>query len=356
MTNGKMRDSNIELGRIVCMLMIICHHMVGHGGGCGMEPCLNKWIAYFFLPGGKICFDTFIAISCYFLVDQKFKSTRFVKMYLEVLFYSVVTMLLALALGAVLNGKEIFSAFLPITGGVQGYAQTYLAFYLLLPFLSKISNSMTKGQNQFILVVLTVFCIIFRVMSSLVWSEQSIYCRVILFIYIYFIMLYVKRNPIKILGKWWLMLATFIVGWMLAFMYFVGTTVYPDLAIWQYIGILFVDEGGLVFLIAGLAFFFFFKNIKMKNSKVINHFGGTTFAVILIHDGHFFRNYTWQLLRTSEWFYSKIFGIRVILSAILIYVICSIIDDVRKILLEKPIFNTNSMKKFCSKFNHWIEN
>lgn len=190
----KERKSNIELCRIICLMMIIGHHCVEHGGGINMDPCINKWISYIILPGGKICFDTFIAISCWFLVDQTFRAERFMKMWFEVLFYSVFTISIAAFLGSQFTVLDWITAFLPITGSVQGYAQTYLAFYLLLPFLVKISQGMTKKQNEYILGLLTLFCIVFRIVSSIEWSEQSVYCRLILFIYIYFIILYIKRN------------------------------------------------------------------------------------------------------------------------------------------------------------------
>lgn len=136
----KFRDSNIEICRIICMLMIIGHHCVVHGGGMNMDVCANKWIAYLIFPGGKICFDSFIAISTWFFVEQSFKTERFIKVWLEVLFYSVVTIAAAAMLGSQFTGIEWFSAFLPITGSVQGYPQVYLAFYLMLPLLTKISR------------------------------------------------------------------------------------------------------------------------------------------------------------------------------------------------------------------------
>lgn len=190
----KTRKSNIELCRIICLMLIIGHHCVGHGGSLNMDSCINKWIAYVILPGGKICFDTFIAISCWFLVDQTFRAERFIKMWLEVLFYSVLTISIAALLGSQFTVLDWITAFLPITGSVQGYAQTYLAFYLLLPFLTKVSQNMTKRQNKYIIGLLTMFCIVYRIVSYFEWSEQSVYCRLILFVYIYFIILHIKKN------------------------------------------------------------------------------------------------------------------------------------------------------------------
>ena len=94
------RESNIELCRIFSMVLIISHHCIYHGNAINMEYCTNKLIALALLPGGKLCFDTFIAISMWFLVDSSFKAVRFVKLWTEVLFYSVLTTIAALLLGA----------------------------------------------------------------------------------------------------------------------------------------------------------------------------------------------------------------------------------------------------------------
>lgn len=347
----KMRDSNIELCRIISMLMIICHHAVVHGGALSMGQSRNLWIAYFFVPGGKICFDTFIAISCWFLVDQTFKANRFLKMWLETLFYSILTITAAALLGASFSKVEWISAFMPMTGGVQGYAQTYLVFYMFLPFLTMIAHGMTKKQNQFMLCVLSVCCFLFRFMSSLAWSEQSIYCRLILFIFIYFIMLYVKRYPLKCTENPLIMLSIFIIGWVFLYIYYYCSVSYPEWAGWKWFTIFVCDEGGILFLVTGLALFFFFNGIHIKSVKAINLLGSTTFAVILIHDGHFFRNWTWYLFKTNEWYYDRFFCVRIVVCAIVIYLICTAIDIIRKYCLEKPLFNVQWMRLICNKID-----
>ncbi|MGN1106719.1 MAG: acyltransferase [Huintestinicola sp.] len=353
----KLRDSNIELCRIIAMLLIIAHHFVVHGGGLRTPQYSINWIAAFVQPGGKICFDTFIAISCWFLADQKFRADRFVKLYLETIFYSVVTAIIATFLGVQLSGVEWFSALLPITGGVQGYVQTYIAFYLMVPFLSKISANITKNQNKFAVLLLGAFCIVFRIMSTFIKTEQSVFCRLILFVFIYFVILYAKRYPIKMLESPLCMFSVFTICWLLAFVYNVETAKYPDLTIWPYLRILVHDEGGLLNIFGGLALFFLFKNIKIKPNRVINTLGGTTLAVILLHDGHFSRKHTWALFKP---FYIQPDGaiiptlIRFAICVPLVYIICSVIDLLRRKFLEKPLFNSKWMQVLCSGIDNFL--
>lgn len=213
---------------------------------------------------------------------------------------------------------------------------------------------MTKNQNIFVIVVMSLFVFVFREMASLVWSEQSVYCRLILFIYIYFLMLYIRRNPVKWLENTALMLVVFISGWLLIFGYFTGTVLYPEWGGWKYLTPLFMDEGGLMNIITGFAMFFFFKSIKIKPCKWINMFGGVTLAVILIHDGHFFRDWTWVLLHTSEWYYSKYYFWRVLACSVVIYAICTVVELARKNILEKPLFKCNWMQTLCENLDFFL--
>jgi len=68
------------------MLLIIMHHAVLHGGILGFQNCAmqtninaNKYIGLMFFPGGKICFDAFIVLSVWFLINQSFKLNIFLE-------------------------------------------------------------------------------------------------------------------------------------------------------------------------------------------------------------------------------------------------------------------------------------
>lgn len=290
----KIRESNIELCRIICMLLIIIHHLVWHGGLLRTEGMYtNKMIGNLLYPGGKVGFDAFIAISAWFLADSDFKAERFVKTYLQVIFYSIITTVAAAALGMGLSAFQIFGAFLPLTGAVQGYAATYLAFYLLMPFLSMVTRRINDNQNLLLITILSVFVI----GSRIIWPQGI---------------------PVFI----------------------------------SYTLSVVADEGGLLYMICGLSLFFFFKSIRIKPNKAINILGSTTLAVLLIHDGHFFRGMTWTLLKTSEWYYSEYFILRAVACAVGIYLFCSAIDLLRRNLIEKPLFRSAWIKQLCASFDN----
>ena len=72
---NKTRDSNIELLRIIAMILIIIHHMVYHTKIylCGGE---NHFISLIMLTGGKIGVIIYILIMGYYSRESKFNIKR----------------------------------------------------------------------------------------------------------------------------------------------------------------------------------------------------------------------------------------------------------------------------------------
>ena len=84
---GTPREGNIELLRIVCMLIILGHHLAWHGVAMQSPLRENRAIATFLFAGGMTGVNCFVMITGYFLAP--FKSKRFFATILQTLFYSV---------------------------------------------------------------------------------------------------------------------------------------------------------------------------------------------------------------------------------------------------------------------------
>ena len=63
------RQSNIELLRIIAMIMIVAHHFSVHGGFSFSTITVNSLWIQFMQNGGKIGVDVFVLISGYFLIS-----------------------------------------------------------------------------------------------------------------------------------------------------------------------------------------------------------------------------------------------------------------------------------------------
>lgn len=92
--------------------------------------------------------------------------------------------------------------------------------------------------------------------------------------------------------------------------------------------------------------FLFFKNLKIKKSRFINAVSATTFGVLLIHaHSDAMRNWLWgDVLNNVGNYNSQYLVIYAVLSVVVVFSVCSVIDYLRIRFIEKPFF-----KKFDNK-------
>ena len=87
----KTRDSNIELLRIVAMMMIIMHHLVYH---TGVYKIIGEkhFITSIMLSGGKIAVVVYILIMGYYSKKSRFNIVRPINIIIKVIIYSIIFM------------------------------------------------------------------------------------------------------------------------------------------------------------------------------------------------------------------------------------------------------------------------
>ena len=90
----KVRDSNLELYRIIVMMVIVAHHYVVNSGLLEvMETNLssNRTLFYYlFGLWGKVGINCFVLITGYFMCTSNITIRKFLKLLLEIEFYNVV--------------------------------------------------------------------------------------------------------------------------------------------------------------------------------------------------------------------------------------------------------------------------
>ncbi len=165
------RESNLELLRVICMILLVAHHYAVHGGLLNLEISTAKYVGLAFLPIGKICFLAFVAISMFFLVDGKHKSERFLRCWLEVVFYSVSLVVVTYAMGGIVKFKDFVSAFFVMISNSHGFAASYLLFLLVYPFILKATKDCSKKQARYLLVVLFWLQILSQIFR--VWTQYT---------------------------------------------------------------------------------------------------------------------------------------------------------------------------------------
>ena len=163
----KARQANIELLRIIAMLMVVILHYLSKGQAI-VSMAENTGVlnlCLWFLEA--LCIVTinlYVLISGYFLVEATWKFSRLISLWFQVMFYSlgVPVVCLALGLGEVEQWGlyDWINVLFPVQMEHYWFITAYVVLYLFVPVLSAGVKKMTKKQHQLVVAgLLLVFSI-----------------------------------------------------------------------------------------------------------------------------------------------------------------------------------------------------
>ena len=127
------RSSNLELLRILCMLLIIGDHLTGQGGIADYTTLPSSFAFCLIGCGSRIACSVFILIGGWFLCEQPYKTRRPLSLWLSLWLYTVpVTLLCRLAGLDVSFGALRWAAF-PASTRQLWFISDYLLLLLCVP-------------------------------------------------------------------------------------------------------------------------------------------------------------------------------------------------------------------------------
>ena len=350
----KERYSNIELLRIISMLMIYLYHFVNYGGILNVGSYTNnKLIALFLCSGGRLGVNIFILIMGYFMINSKFRIKKYIKTVLQVFFYSVILAVIAVyRLNTNFEQINIKAYLTPIISGVYWFPTYYLIVYLFTPYLNRFIKSLGKKGCEKLIIVGSILLSGIPTISYRVVFATEFFTW---FVYMYIIGAYIKLYNFEFKNKKTAGVITFsypfIAYLTIIISIIINKTFKLDIDILHFVGLY-----SFVVLIGAVGIFMFFKNIKINSNKIINLFAKTSFAIYLFHDHLLYRNIFWTMdIKTAVYEQSPfyIFTAHLLGSAIVVYLIVSIIELLRIYLIEKTIFKLKVIDKWFDKFDNW---
>lgn len=354
---GLQRSSNLELYRIIVMLLIVAHHYVVNSGLTGPisdNPSAPGSI-YLLLFGawGKTGINCFLMITGYFMCKSKITIRKFLKLLLQIYLFRFLFYGIFLATGyETLSPVRLFRLFMPITGMADGFVSCFIVFFLTIPFWNILIKNITKCQHLMLLVLLLT-C--YTLVGSMPQFRIS-YNYVTWFGVIYLIASYIRLYPLRIFERralWgWLTIGNILLasGTILVMNYLRGS-------LWFY----FVSDCNKFFAVTiAICSFLWFKNMPVRYSKIINAFGAATFGVLLIHaNSDAMRTWLWRDFVDCVGHYDLPLGHLVLYSVsvvVAIFIICNLIDQIRINTLERYFFKwyDNKMLKKEERIAAWF--
>ena len=344
MTNvapAKPRSSNLELYRIICMLMIVAHHFVVNSGLYQFilpsnPTAPNSIFLWLFGMWGKTGINCFLLITGYFMCKSQITLQKFLKLILEIYFYKI-----AIFLVFYFTGHEHFSIngliqlVMPFWGFNNNFTDCFIVFYLTIPFWNILIRNMTKKQHQLLLLLLLG---IYSVLGNIPHFTIT-FNYVTWFGVIYLISSYISLYPIPAFQNrrlWGLLTVVSIAASMASVVFMVRFSL-------QSAYFFVTDSNKILPVIVAVSSFLWIKNINIPQSNLINAIGGSTFGVLLIHaSSDAMRLWLWNGVLDCIGHYSLPLGKLILFSigaVLAVFTACTLIDRLRIILLEKPLFS-----------------
>lgn len=333
---AKARNSNIELYRIIVMILIVAHHYMGHSELISLmsENPTSSQTVMLALIGmwGKTGINAFVLITGYFMCKSNINIQKFLRLLLQIYFYNIaLTIFLYYGAHMKFTLKDLADVLLPIRNIQNGFTSCFLMFYLFIPFINILIQNLSKKMH-FRLILLCVFVYSFFPSFMLGGTDFN---YVNWFIVLYFISSYLRLYPCKkdaSLKFWGICSLVCVFLSMLTVCFFLEY--YHS---FEKVFLLVTDSNKLLPLATAISSFMFFKNLKLGGHVTwINKIASTTFGVLLIHsNSEPMRRWLWdKVIDCAQYWNSPVLFLISILIIFLVFGICSFIEILRKNLIE----------------------
>ena len=157
-TTQTIRNRNIDLLKLIAILLICISHSVPYGIGTVLTRDsialidlgqntndMSLMVLVFFRYFGQFGNAIFIVCSAFFLTDSKcVKVNKILVIILDSFLISIICGGIVLLFGYSMSISEILKLFFPITTGANWFISCYVLLYVVHPYLNLLINNMQK--------------------------------------------------------------------------------------------------------------------------------------------------------------------------------------------------------------------
>lgn len=317
----KQRQSNIELLRIISMLMIVTYHYVIHGyyeliGATHLaEKIYFDAISMF----GKIGVNLFVLISAYFGIDRPFSKKNFVLTILHTDIFSWIALILAISCLGTLKFRAILAAVFPVVFNEYWYVTAWIVVYILSPWLNQFLVKLDRSEyRRLIMTLLVLWCVIpcftYQSVNGMNWSQQ-----------IWMFVMYIVGGAIKRFNSCGLKVS--LIGSDLSVALLLASVLIMNIVgvrfpVIQLNATYFRWSNSLLAVSTSIFIFLLFINLNIGYRKSINCLAAGAFSVYLFHENPFISEVLWmnlfsRILKNGN---LEIYVLHSIISVLFIYV------------------------------------
>ena len=333
------RSSNLELLRILCMLLIIGDHLTGQSGIADYTTLPSSFAFCLIGCGSRIACSVFVLIGGWFLCEQPYKTRRPLSLWLSLWLYTVPVTLLCKLAGLDVSWGALRWAAFPASTRQLWFISDYLLLLLCVPLLNRLLRGLSRPAHRGLLAVLAVPLIVYPTL----FGENGAVSDTA----------YLRRWPDNRLAHLLQHRAAALgLGLGLPLLNTILRAVLEtrgltDGKAFQYMAYYRTALGALPNLLAALALFYLFKGLDLGCVRWVNALAGTTLGVYILHQVPAFRGFLWNGLLQAEAHHGSV-GYT-LLAILAVFLGCVAVDALRTALVMRPLENTRLFKALCEK-------
>lgn len=349
------RVYGIDLLKSIAMLLVVLEHLVSYGGdittSVGTTGVLVFILRLFTAPAVNI----FVLVTGYVYATSKYKFSRIVMLWFEVLLYSVVLSVLGYLFGYISLAKLAVS-FVPVISRTYWFFSSYFILFLLIPFLNYILKKASFKQLSYLLVIL------FVIICGYAWLANSVKDSNLLrkgYSSIWFVVLYllgaylhIYEDKIKAIKTRYVVIILFAIFLLsIALPYLVNSLFFNTLSKYGLTEKVFPAAYSYISpstTIIAICAIMIFSRIQIRSDgfkRVLTFVSPCVFAVYLISDSKFIRS---LLISNTLTVLNDKIGLvsflAIIALAIIVFVLCIFVDYLRAQLFKIIKIDTLSKK------------
>lgn len=352
------RNSNIELLRIVSMGLIILFHFSVHGPWPA-DGVLATDIAVGILAfGGKLGVNCFVLITGYFITRSSVRVASVLRVVFETWFYSFTLLaLFTLAQPELVTPERLEKAVLPLVSGEYWFMTNFVALMVLSPFLNLLFNRLSRRGKSCLAAIGFVMISVLPTLTTF----NPLGSDLLWFFYLYLLGGWLRElleeraagaagsttdgrgatswlDPVRLtlrLGAVPTAVVGVLVSWgaiaaICCAQEWLGfTRINAQYPVWQYMIPTFLASVGLLAA---------FASWNMPTSPAVNALAKCTLSVYLIHDNPFVRAWLWPHFAAAYALGPAAIVGAGLGAAVAVYAAGAAVDSLRIAFLEKPLF------------------
>lgn len=350
-TAGRMnRSSNLELLRIFCIIAIIADHFTSQSGVVSFATLQESFFYSTIVSLSRVSCSVFVIISAWFLVDKPFRIRRIFHTWFTVIMYSVPITLAARFVFHISVSKEAFrQAFFPVEESPLWFAGYYIVLVAMSPLLNILIRQVSKISMEIALYVPFVFIVLYSTIAC--WTGGVFTSDLWVMIFLYLLTGYLKKYSVSF-GRRKCLISFLIVETLVCSIKAL-TSFYAglNLPLFDILKKYMVFYRGyfqtLPNLIIAYSLFFLFKDLKIRNSKLINMLASASLGVYCLHQVPVFYKYSWSHIFLAEKYSGR--GVKTQIYTILVIFIIWLVGTLIELI-------RNQISNVLIESRHWYGN